>query len=117
VIFSAPPGRQREARYHHAGPGTGALAALGLPEIRAVQERRKLVQLLEQGGIASDVGSWLKEVEESTVQALAARGEATAAELSEDEPRLLEQLLLKGWARGSGRSGSRHASAPPWSAS
>jgi Winged helix DNA-binding domain len=60
----------------------------------AVQQRRLLVQLLEAAGIAADAGTWLKEVEESTVRALQARGQATAAELSEDEPRLREQLLL-----------------------
>jgi hypothetical protein len=60
----------------------------------AVRERRRLVQLLDQCGIASDGGRWLKEVEEATVEALEARGEATAAELSADVPRLREQLLL-----------------------
>jgi len=60
----------------------------------AVGERRRLLQFLEQGGVARDPERWLSEVEASTVRALAARGEATATELSEDEPRLREQLLL-----------------------
>ncbi len=60
----------------------------------AVAERRRLVQLLEQGGVAGDAAGWLEQVEQATVRALVARGEATAAELSEDEPRLRAQLLL-----------------------
>jgi hypothetical protein len=60
----------------------------------AARQRRLLLQLLEQNGIASDPAGWLEEVEEATVRALAARGEALAAELSNDEPRLREQLLL-----------------------
>jgi len=60
----------------------------------AVTQRRLLLQLLDQAGIADDPQRWLEEVEEATVKALAARGQALAAELSEDEPRLREQLLL-----------------------
>jgi hypothetical protein len=60
----------------------------------AERERRRLVQLLHQAGIGDDAGTWLKEVGESTLRALAARGEATAAELSADEPRLREQFLF-----------------------
>jgi hypothetical protein len=60
----------------------------------AVQQRRLLVQLLAQAGIADDPDGWLREVEDATVQALEARGQAFAAELSQDEPRLREQLLL-----------------------
>jgi hypothetical protein len=64
----------------------------------AVQERRRTVQFLEQAGFAekydTDVASWLAEVEESTLRALAARGEALATDLSKDEPRLREQILM-----------------------
>jgi hypothetical protein len=60
----------------------------------ALQERHRLVQVLEQAGIADDVATWLEEVERATLAALEARGEATAAELAEDEPRLREQILL-----------------------
>jgi hypothetical protein len=54
----------------------------------AIQERRRLVQLLDQFGVARNAARWLEEVEESTVLALSNRGEATAAELSAEEPRL-----------------------------
>jgi hypothetical protein len=60
----------------------------------AEQQRRQLVQLLGQAGIADDPAGWLREVEQETMRALAVRGEALAAELSQDVPRLREQLHL-----------------------
>lgn len=62
----------------------------------AAQERRRFVQRLAQAGVSgdSDPGSWLREVEASTLRALRARGEATAAELAADEPRLRSQMAL-----------------------
>jgi len=62
----------------------------------AAQQRRRFVQLLDQAGVAGgiDAGSWLRDVEESTLRALLARGEATATELVEDEPRLRSQITL-----------------------
>lgn len=61
-------------------------------EVIAVRERRKLVQYLEEGGIARDGDRWLTTVQEETVGALAARGEATAGELAGDVAGLREQL-------------------------
>jgi hypothetical protein len=60
----------------------------------AVQQRRLLVQLLTDAGVAEDPAAWLEEVEEATFRALEARGKATAVELSADEPRLRQQMLL-----------------------
>ncbi|HET8661290.1 MAG TPA: winged helix DNA-binding domain-containing protein [Micromonosporaceae bacterium] len=62
----------------------------------ARRERRMLVQLLERAGFGAgrDVAAWLAEVEESTARLLARRGEATAAELAQDEPRLRERVVL-----------------------
>jgi DNA glycosylase AlkZ-like len=59
----------------------------------AVQERRRLVQWLEQAEIAN-ASTWLHELKDLAVQALAVRGEATAAELGAVEPRLRRQLVL-----------------------
>jgi hypothetical protein len=59
--------------------------------IAAVQ-RRKYTQIITDAGVGD--GPWLKEVEEGAVRALAARGEATGAELSADEPRLRTQVLM-----------------------
>jgi hypothetical protein len=55
--------------------------------------RRRLAQQVEASGIAADGASWLKEAAEATVQALAARGVATGAELARDEPRLRAQII------------------------
>jgi hypothetical protein len=58
----------------------------------AVVQRRRYTQIITDAGVGD--GTWLKEVEEATVRALAARGEATGAELSADEPRLRTQVLM-----------------------
>lgn len=55
-------------------------------------ERRRTLKFLGEAGIGDD--GWLREVEEATLKALRARGEAVATELSEDEPRLRERLVL-----------------------
>ncbi|KUN14711.1 winged helix DNA-binding domain-containing protein [Streptomyces canus] len=57
----------------------------------AARERAKLLQDMAKAG-APDA-TWLKEVEEATLAALARRGEATATELAQDEPRLREQFV------------------------
>lgn len=58
----------------------------------ARRERRKTLRFIEQAGLGDD--AWLREVEEATVAALRARGEAFAADLSADVPRLKERILL-----------------------
>lgn len=60
----------------------------------AARERARLVARLQGAGVADDAAAWLAEVEESTMAALAARGEAAAAELSADEPRLRTSVLM-----------------------
>jgi hypothetical protein len=60
----------------------------------AVAERKRLVQLVEQGGVAEDGGRWLDEANEATMGALAARGEAFASELSADVPALRARIRL-----------------------
>ncbi|MFD5251190.1 winged helix DNA-binding domain-containing protein [Amycolatopsis sp. NPDC058340] len=63
----------------------------------AKKQRRLLEQHLGTQGHPENVpepGRWLAEVEEATERALKARGSATAQELSQDEPRLKQQLLM-----------------------
>jgi Winged helix DNA-binding domain len=60
----------------------------------AVTQRRLTVQLLDRSGIAEDPARWLEEVEAATLEALEARGGATAAELTAAEPRLRHQVQL-----------------------
>ncbi|MFD3615733.1 winged helix DNA-binding domain-containing protein [Streptomyces sp. NPDC058676] len=57
----------------------------------AARERAALLKDMAAAG-APDA-AWLKEVEESALAALARRGQATATELAEDEPRLREQFV------------------------
>ena len=73
----------------------------------AANERRKLLGWLADSGVGNDVEGWLAEVEQAALSALAARGEATAAELATDDPRLQAQITLArvrasdhGWHRG-----------------
>ena len=60
----------------------------------AARERVRLVKRLQEAGVAANAGAWLAEVEEATLAALRARGEAAAAELSADEPRLRTWVLM-----------------------
>jgi Winged helix DNA-binding domain len=69
----------------------------------ALQERRRTVQFLEENGI-DDAARWLKELEEAAFQALLARGEAAAADLYEDDPRLRTPIVL---ARGKSYQGQQ----------
>ncbi len=61
----------------------------------AAQERRKLLTHLADGGGWDE--RWLAELEESVLAALTVRGEATAAQLASDVPRLRERVVV---ARG-----------------
>jgi hypothetical protein len=56
----------------------------------AEQQRRMFARFLSDSG-AGD-GAWLADVETATARAVAARGEATGAQLSVDEPRLRTQI-------------------------
>lgn len=71
----------------------------------APRERSRLVRLLEQTGIADDGDQWLATVEQATLGALQARGQATAVELSEDVPELREQILFGKGKRWEGTVG------------
>ncbi len=56
--------------------------------------RRQLERDLGNGGIGgADVAGWLRDTEAGVLRALAARGSATGAQLSADEPRLRTQLV------------------------
>nr|WP_106960911.1 winged helix DNA-binding domain-containing protein [Streptomyces sp. 351MFTsu5.1] len=57
----------------------------------AARERAALIKDMAKAG-APDA-AWLKEVEESMLAALARRGQATATELAQDEPRLRVQFV------------------------
>jgi hypothetical protein len=56
--------------------------------------RRTYQQMLQEAGVADHVPSWLARIEDATVAALQARGQATAQELAQDVPELKTQVLL-----------------------
>jgi hypothetical protein len=57
-------------------------------------ERKRLVALLEDQGIARDGARWLRRVSDRTVDAIEERGTATATELTKVVPELREKLLM-----------------------
>jgi hypothetical protein len=70
-------------------------------------ERKRMIRLLEEGGIAEDGPVWLDGVLDDTMAALEARGEATARELAEDVPELKEKIRFgegKKWGGSVGMS-------------
>ncbi len=71
----------------------------------AVKQRRRIVQLVAQAGVGDDPGAWLARVEEATLEALSARGEATAAELSSDVPELRVQVEVNQGKNYAGKIG------------
>ena len=71
----------------------------------AAVERRKLLGWLAESGVGDDVAGWLAGAEQAALGALAARGEATAAELAGDDPRLQVQITL---ARGKSYEGKQN---------
>jgi len=71
----------------------------------AARERRKVLGYLAESGVSDDVDAWLADVEQAALAALAARGEATAAELARDDPRLRTEIVL---ARGKAYQGRQN---------
>ena len=60
----------------------------------ATPQRRLLVDIIGRAGLADDPPGWIEEVEKVAVNALEARGGATAAELAKDDPRLAQQIVF-----------------------
>lgn len=57
-------------------------------------ERARFVSHLEAGGVTADGERWLRDAQERTLRALAARGEAKATELSQDVPELRAKITM-----------------------
>jgi hypothetical protein len=60
----------------------------------AAEQRKRLVGFIGDSDVGADAAAWLATVEAQTITALAARGEATATELSREVPVLRQQLRL-----------------------
>jgi len=73
----------------------------------AARERKRWLALVEQSAITPDANAWLERAERDTLDALQARGEATAADLSRDVPALRQQIEVgegKKWGGAIGAS-------------
>ena len=71
----------------------------------ASAQRRRFAKLIEEGGIARNGVAWLDKAAAATMEALEARGEAYASELSKDVPLLRKKLSFgegKKWASSTG---------------
>src|SRR6202012_3889961 len=73
----------------------------------AARERRKVLGYLTDSGVDPDPDGWLAGGEEGALQALLARGEAPAAELATDDPRLKTEIVL---SRGKSYEGRQNIS-------
>jgi hypothetical protein len=60
----------------------------------AARERKRWLDILDQGGVTTNPIEWLEDAESDTLQALRARGEATAPELARDVPALKTQVTF-----------------------
>lgn len=58
----------------------------------AARERRTLERMVDGAGLHADPAAHVRDLEEETLRALAARGEATGAEVSRDVPALREEV-------------------------
>ncbi|MEP7024771.1 MAG: winged helix DNA-binding domain-containing protein, partial [Actinomycetota bacterium] len=83
-------------------PDTAAVALAGAGRAVAARERRKLIAMLAGNGVP-DPERWLAGTQKAVLSALAARGEATAAELAGDDPRLATQIVLSPGTNWEGR--------------
>jgi hypothetical protein len=70
----------------------------------AARERRKMIGMLAEAGVGGDDPErWLDAAEEAGIRELAARGEATAAELAAADPLLGTELVLSKGKKYEGR--------------
>lgn len=66
----------------------------GCTRVIAGKERRQLLKMIAEGGIAGDADKWLEETGKAVLRSLSERGEATTQEIAEDVPQLREQIVL-----------------------
>ena len=71
----------------------------------AAAQRRRYAKMIEEAGLAKDADAWLEEAEAAAYEALEARGQAFASELSADVPRLREGIHFGEGKKWAGRIG------------
>jgi Winged helix DNA-binding domain len=82
-----------------------AVVKAACTEAIAAAQRRRYAKLIEANGISDDGETWLAEAGKAALAALEARGEAFAAELSADVPRLREKVHYGEGKRWGGSQG------------
>jgi hypothetical protein len=60
----------------------------------AAKQRKLYTDVFREAAFTDDIEAWLADVEAATLRALRKRGEATAIELTRDEPRLGQQIVV-----------------------
>jgi hypothetical protein len=75
-------------------PDIAAIALAACSRSVGQVQRNQLVKWIEQAGMANDAARWLRKVEDSTFNAVAARGNATATQVSADVPLLQRQVVV-----------------------
>ena len=80
-------------------PDLAAIALAACSRSVGQVQRKRLVQWIERAGIDQDPAGWLQKLEASTFEAVAARGHATAAQVSTDVPLLQRQLMVAAGTR------------------
>jgi hypothetical protein len=80
-------------------PDLAAIALAACSRSVGRVQRRQLEQWIDKAGMAKDPAAWLKKLEESTFQAVAARGTATAVQVSIDVPQLQRRLVVAAGSR------------------
>ncbi|CAN5692441.1 winged helix DNA-binding domain-containing protein [soil metagenome] len=68
-------------------------------------ERRRLIQMLTDAGVATDIEEWLADVEAATLTALEELGQATATELTKRVPGLRVQVEFGAGKKWAGKVG------------
>ncbi len=84
-------------------PDEAAIALAACVRSVGQVQRRQLVQWIEKAGVAKDGAGWLRKLEESTFDAVAARGAATAVQVSQDVPLLRRELVVAEGTRNEAR--------------
>src|SRR6267143_420750 len=67
-------------------PDLAAIALAACSRSVGRVQRKQLEQWIEKAGMARDAAAWLKKLEASAFEAVASRGNATAAQVSADVP-------------------------------
>ena len=83
----------RQTLFVEPAPMVGVIDA-ACTKALAPAERRRLIGLIAQQVVPEDAAVWLEDVSTRTLEALAARGEATARELTADVPELATKLAF-----------------------